>query len=132
MAATYVPASAPLGSYAASIIYSKALLARMITQRTFRNKITGPMPLDSWMTGIDASETSRGYPVVSIMDLMKNAGDQVTIDIVNRIGGKPVMGDNIAKNSGVPIDIGRDVIQIDQYRKVIDAGGRIEFSPTLQ
>lgn len=130
MAATNTPASAPLGSYAASVVYSRTLMARMIQQRTFLNKLTGPVPMDQWVQGTKKSETSHGYPVVQIMDLKQMSGDRVTCDILDRIGGKPVMGDRIAKNSGSPISILRDEVTIDQTRKVIDVGGRMSQQRT--
>lgn len=125
MAGTVTPASAPVGSYAASVVYSKVLFARMITHRTFRSKITAPIPVDEWVAGLGRKESARGMPVVQIMDLMNTSGDQVTCDIVDRTPGKPIMGDNIARDKGVPISINRDSVFINQARKVIDVGGRM-------
>lgn len=125
MAQTNTAKSLPVGSFAASVVYSKALMARMIQRQTFKNKLSGKMPLDQWMQGVKRSESGHGYPIVQIADLTQTAGDQVTCDILNRIGGKPVMGDRIAKNSGEPIEVLRDNVYINQSRKVIDAGGRM-------
>lgn len=130
MAQTYTPPSVPLGSYAASVVYSKTLMARAITRKTFLNRITGPLNMDQWMQGLKQGETSHGYPVVQSTDLAKLAGDRVTCDILDRIGGKPVMGDKIARNSGVPISFERDEITIDQTRKVVDVGGRMSQQRT--
>lgn len=130
MAANSTPASIPLGSYAASVVYSRTLMARMIQQRTFLNQLSGPVPTEQWMEGIKRTETSHGHPVVQINDLSKVAGDRVTCDILDRIGGKPIMGDRVAKNSGVGISILRDEVQINQARKVIDVGGRMSQQRT--
>lgn len=130
MATTSTPASLPIGSYAASVVYGKTLLARMIQQRTFKNKLTGPIPTEQWLDGVKRSETSHGYPIVQINDLTKLAGDQVTCDILNRVGGKPVMGDKIAKDQGTKIEILRDSAFINQSRKVLDAGGRMSQQRT--
>lgn len=130
MATTSTPASLPVGSYAASVVYAKTLLARMIQQRTFKNKLTGPIPTEQWLDGVKKSETSHGYPIVQINDLTKLAGDRVTCDILNRVGGKPVMGDQIAKDKGEKIEILRDEVAINQSRKVLDAGGRMSQQRT--
>ncbi len=70
-------------------------------------------------------ETDHGHAVVQLHDLEAGDGDRVTCDIVNRIGGKPTMGDRIAADKGSPITINRDEIVINQARKVIDVGGRM-------
>lgn len=131
MAATNTPASAPLGSYAASVIYSRTLMARAMQRRTFRNKLSGPIPMDQWASSIGKKETSHSYPVVQVMDLAKMSGDRVTVDILDRVPGAPsAMGDKIAKNNGVPISHQRDEVRIDQARKVLDVGGRMSQQRT--
>lgn len=130
MATTATPASTPLGSYKASVVYGKALMARTIKRRNLLNDMSGPVPLDQWMTGVTKSETFHGMPIVQVNDLSKTAGDRVTVDIIDRVGGKPIMGDRIAKNSGEKISILRDEVKIDQSRKVIEPGGRMSQQRT--
>lgn len=125
MTATTTPASAALGSYAATIQYSPELMVRAQRGRTWQKKLTGKVPsVAAALNG--KSETSHGYPVVQVFDFSKGKdGDRVTCDIVNRIDGAPIMGDSIAKDSGTPISILRDEIIINQARKPIDVGGRM-------
>lgn len=130
MATTSTPASTPLGSYAASVVYSRTLMARMIRARTFLNDLTAPPNMDQWMDGTKRADTAPGMPIVQITDLSKQAGDRVTCDILDRIGGKPIMGDRIAKTQGEKISILRDEIVINQARKVIDVGGRMSQQRT--
>ncbi len=130
MPQTNTPASLPIGSYGASVVYSKTLLARMIQRRNHKNNLTGPVPINEWKNGVSKYETSHGYPIVLNTDLSKMAGDRITCDILNRIGGKPTMGDRIAENSGESIEILRDEVAINQSRKVIDAGGRMSQQRT--
>lgn len=130
MSATTTPASAALGSYAATIQYSPELMVRAQRGRTWQKKLTGKIP-DAVASMSGKSETAHGYPVVQVFDFSKGRdGDRVTCDIVNRIKGAPTMGDKIAKDKGSPISIERDEIVINQARKPIDAGGRMSQQRT--
>lgn len=131
MAATATRSSIPLGSYAATVVYSSVLMGRMIKRRTFVNNLSGPVPMDEWQKSIgNKNTTTPGMPIVQISDLAKMSGDRVTADILDRIGGKPIVGDKIAKNTGVKISHLRDEVTIDQLRKVIDVGGRMSQQRT--
>jgi hypothetical protein len=39
-------------------------------------------------------------PIVRCMDLTKMAGDEVTFDLINPMGGKPIMGSRMAEGRG--------------------------------
>lgn len=131
MAATATPPSVPLGSYAATVVYSSVLMGRMVKRRSFVNNLSGPVPMDEWQKSIgNKNSTTPGMPIIQISDLAKMSGDRVTADILDRIGGKPIVGDQIAKNSGVKISHLRDEVTIDQLRKVIDIGGRMSAQRT--
>ncbi len=131
MSTTATPPSVALGSYAATVVYSSVLMGRMIKRRSFVNNLSGPVPMDEWQKSIgNKNSTSPGMPIVQISDLAKMSGDRVTADILDRIGGEPIMGDEIAKNSGVEISHLRDEVTIDQARKVINVGGRMSQQRT--
>ena len=124
MTATFTPPSLPLATYGATIRYSRELLVRAQRQRALHRRLAGKIP-DGASVMQGKVETNHGFPVVQLYDLASGDGDRVTCDIVNRIGGKPTMGDKIAADKGSPIVINRDQIVINQARKVIDIGGRM-------
>lgn len=124
MSQTTTAPSAALGSYAATVRYSKELMVRAQRQRAMHRRLTGKVP--NGMSSLDGKvETSHGHPVVQLFELDKGDGDRVTVDLVNRIGGKPVAGDTIARSTASPITIQRDELKINQLRKVINTGGRM-------
>lgn len=122
--ATTTAASTPLGSYKATVRYSKELMVRAQRQRSMHRRLSGKL-VDVTAALEGRVDTSHGYPVVQAYDLMKNDGDRITFDIVNRVGGAPTMGDEIAGDSASPIVFERDEVVIQQARKVISAGGRM-------
>lgn len=134
MAETFVASSAPVGSFAAQVAYTNQHLVRMLTRKTFVQNLTGPFVTDKWAMDIKASgksTTSRGMPIVRVDDLSNGSGDQVTIDILDRVGGAPVMGDNIAEDKAAPVVFIRDSLYINQYRKPVSAGGRMSQQRTV-
>lgn len=134
MAETFVPGSQPVGSFAAQVAYTREHLVRMLTRKTFTQSITGPFITDKWLSDIKASgkaTSSRGMPVVRVDDLTNGAGDQVTIDILDRIGGDPVMGDDIAADKAETVTYIRDSLFVNQYRKTTSAGGRMSQQRTV-
>lgn len=134
MAETFVPGSQPVGSFAAQVAYTRQHLVRMLTRKTFTQNITGPFETDKWAMDIKQSgksTSSRGMPLVRVDDLSNTPGDQVTIDILDRIGGEPVMGDDIASDKAAQVSFIRDSLFINQYRKPVSAGGRMSQQRTV-
>lgn len=131
---TFVATSAPVGSFAAQVAYTDQHLVRMLTRKTFVQNLTGPFVTDKWAMDMKAekkSTSSRGMPIVRVDDLSGGAGDQVTIDILDRIGGAPVMGDTIAGDKAANVVFIRDSLYINQYRKPVSAGGRMSQQRTV-
>lgn len=136
MAETFIAQSAqlPVGAIQAQIQYARQHLVRMLTRKTFVNMLTGPFVTDKWAMDIKASgksTTARGMPIVRCDDLNTGAGDQVALDILDRVAGSPVMGDNIAGDKASPVQFIRDSVYINQYRKVVSAGGRMSQQRTV-
>ena len=69
-------------------------------------------------------------PLVRIDNLMKGAGDAVSLDLVDTIGGEPLMGDVNREGRGSALSFSSMEIKIDLSSKVIDAGGSMSQQRT--
>ena len=56
------------------------------------------------------------------MDLTKKAGDEITFDLINPMGGKPIMGSAMAEGRGRAMSLDQDRLRINQARYPISAG----------
>ena len=70
-------------------------------------------------------------PLVRVTDLSKSQGDQVSVDLINQTGGKPIMGDKQAEGKGERLDMSSMDIRIDLATKVVDAGGKMTQQRTV-
>lgn len=75
-----------------------------------------------WMSKMGSGEPEAPYPLQMLTDLEKEAGDQVTYDIVMQIGGAPVKGRDSAEGTATAMKLFTDTLYIDQFRKVVDVG----------
>lgn len=122
----------PVGSPLAVKAFSVATFARMSRQATFRSKMTGPAPKDAAATrALKKTVTSPGMPIVEIRDLSVGAGDNADYDIVDLLSGLPVMGDETLSGKGMTMKFATQNIRIDQYRGMVDPGGRMTKKRTL-
>ncbi len=115
----------PYGSPQAVQVQSAGLFAANMQRPTTLNRLTGKLPQQS---GAEASlrfQSGNELPVVRCMDLAKAAGDEVTFDLINPLGGKPIMGEAYAEGRGQRLDFSQDSLRINQTRKPISAGGRM-------
>jgi N4-gp56 family major capsid protein len=115
----------PFGSPDAHRIQSVGLFAATLQRTTNLNRLTGTMPKQADAENRARLQTSTDYPIVRVMDLTKNAGDEVTFDLINHIGGKPIMGERMAEGRGVKMSFAQDRLRINQTRKPISAGGKM-------
>lgn len=117
--------SLPYGSDQAIQIQSAGLFAANMQRPTLMNRMTGKLPQQADAEKSLRFQTSNDYPVVRCMDLEKKAGDEVTFDLINPIGGKPIMGENMAEGRGDAMSFSQDSLRINQSRKPISAGGKM-------
>jgi N4-gp56 family major capsid protein len=115
----------PYGSAQAVQLQSAGLFAANMQRATALNRLTGKMPTQSDAESNLRFQSSTDYPVVRCMDLTKMAGDEVTFDLINPIGGKPIMGERNAEGRGERMDFSQDSLRINQARKPISAGGQM-------
>ena len=117
------------GSSLAVKHYSAALFANTLKGASAMENLVGPVEPNAAMQNI-AGQTQPGMPLVRIDNLMKGAGDAVSLDLVDTIGGEPLMGDVNREGRGSALSFSSMEIKIDLSSKVIDAGGSMSQQRT--
>lgn len=117
------------GSSLAVKHYSAALFANTLKGSTAIDSLVGPVEPSVAMQKI-AGQTNPGMPIVRIDNLMKSAGDVVSLDLVDTVGGEPLMGDVNREGRGSALSFSSMEIKIDLSSKVIDAGGSMSQQRT--
>lgn len=117
------------GSSLAVKHYSAALFANTLKGTTAIDQLVGPVEPTAAMQKV-AGQTSAGLPIVRIDNLMKSAGDVVSLDLVDTISGEPLMGDINREGRGSALSFSSMEIKIDLASKVIDAGGSMSQQRT--
>lgn len=120
-----MPTQIPSGHAMANKEYSVALFASSVRNAWIAKNLTGPAPKQADAERKLKNQTAPGMPVVRITDLSKGAGDTVSVDCVDIVGGKPLMGDRNAEGKGSPLTFSSMDIKIDNTTKVVDAGGKM-------
>lgn len=115
----------PYGSPQAVKIQSAGLFAASMQRTTTLNRLTGKLPQQADAEANLRRQSGNELPVVRCQDLSKTAGDEVTFDLINPIGGKPIMGERYAEGKGDRMDFSQDSLRINQTRKPINAGGKM-------
>lgn len=121
----------PVGSPLARKVFGAALFARTQRQPSLMNNLTGPAPQQAAAEAKLKGQTSPDMPLVRVTDLSKSQGDQVSVDLINQTGGKPIMGDKQAEGKGERLDMSSMDIRIDLATKVVDAGGKMTQQRTV-
>lgn len=115
----------PYGSPQAVQVQSAGLFAASMQRATTLNRLTGKFPQQADAESNIRQQSGNEMPIVRCMDLSKGAGDEVTFDLINPIGGKPIMGERYAEGKGDRLDFSQDSLRINQTRKPISAGGKM-------
>jgi len=110
------------GSPQAVQIQSAGLFAANMQRATVLNRLTGKISQQANAEANLRFQSSNDYPVVRVMDLAKGVGDEVTFDLINPIGGIPIMGSEYAEGKGDSMSFSQDKLRINQSRKPISAG----------
>jgi len=125
MAETNVPSGSPI----AVKHYSAALFANTLKGTSALENLVGPVEPSATMEKF-AGQTQPGMPLVRIDNLMKGAGEVVSLDLVDTVGGEPLMGDINREGKGSTLSFSSMEIKIDLASKVIDAGGSMSQQRT--
>lgn len=127
MPQTQIPAGSPL----ARKVYGSALFAQAVRAPSFARNMTGTAPKQSDAEAKLKGQTSPDMPIVRVTDLSKSAGDTISVDMFNTIGGKPIVGDQNAEGRGSALTSSSMDISIDVLTKVVDAGGKMAQQRTV-
>ena len=111
--------------------FSAALFACTVRTPNEMKNLTGDAPQQSQAEEKLKGQTSPGMPIVRVTDLSKSAGDKVSIDLFNIIGGRPIMGDRTASGRGEKLTFSSMDVSIDQATKVVDLGGKMTQQRTV-
>lgn len=125
---TQIKAGDPL----AKKVYGAAVFAELVKAPTFLGKITGPAPsLSEAVKKLDKMQSSKNYPVIRVMNLAREKGDTVSVDMFNVLEGIPVTGDARLSGRMMSLDRSSMDIKIDQIRAGVDTGGRMTRQRTI-
>ena len=112
----------PYGSPLAKVVQSAGLFTAHMARNTTLNRLTGAMPKQSGAEATLRKQTSSHYPIVRAQDLGKMMGDEIDFDLLNPMGGKPIMGGAYAEGKGAAMSFSQDRLRINQARFPISAG----------
>lgn len=118
MATTNIPYGSPL----AVKLQSAGLFAANMQRNTLMNRLTGTFPKQADANNTIRRQSSAEMPIVKCMDLTKVAGDEITFDLINPMGGKAIMGSRMAEGLGQAMSFSQDRLRINQARYPISAG----------
>ena len=104
------------------IVIAAGLFTAHMGRNTTLNRLTGAMPKQADTEETLRKQTSSHYPVVRCQDLGKTTGDEITFDLLNPVGGKPIMGGEYAEGRGVGMSFAQDKLRVNQARLPISAG----------
>ena len=118
-----MPTAIPAGSPQAIQLQSMGLFAANMQRPTLMNRLTGKLPTQSDAENKLRFQSPNDLPIVRCMDLTKTAGEEITFDLINPLGGKPIMGERNAEGLGRSMSFAQDSLRIDQTRYPISVGG---------
>jgi N4-gp56 family major capsid protein len=101
-------------------------------------KYSASLSLDVWnksfwlkkLSGKATEENIPAKPVIIYTDLEKDAGDSISYDLLAKLSGQGVEGDNTLEGNEEKLIIFTDSQLIDQLRHGVDAGGKMSRKRT--
>lgn len=119
------------GNALARKAYSVGLFTTFNRSVNDLRNMSGPLPTQAATEKKMKFQSTPDMPVVTCSDLSKSAGDKVSIDLVNIIGGKPIMNDKDAEGKGESLTFSSQDIELGQTRKPVKAGGKMTQQRTV-
>ncbi|HEY9010942.1 MAG TPA: DUF4043 family protein [Devosia sp.] len=110
---------------------SVALAALGTRKPTNLTKLMGQAPAQQGAEATLKQQSNPGMPGIMVRDLSQGAGDKVTIEAVDILGGKPIMGDQMREGKGDPIGLSSMEARIDNASKVVYPGGKMTQKRTV-
>ena len=111
------------GSKMNMVTQAVGLFATHMNRNSTLNLLSGKMPAGE--AGAEATlrkQTTSHMPIVRVQDLGKGKGDEVTFNLLNPVGGYPIMGSAYAEGRGVGMSLSEDKLRVNQARFPIDLG----------
>jgi len=112
---------------------NKILQAALFTEAqradSLVNVLTDNAPKEAAVVG-GGKQTSHTAPVVRVTDLRKTAGDEVDMQIVHNLSGRPTMGDKKLTGRLESLTFSDFSLKINQTRHGVDAGGKMSQKRT--
>ena len=106
-----------------------ALFTEAQRSESLINMLTDEAPKTAKIVG-GGKQTSHTAPVVRVTDLTKNAGDEVDMQIVHQLSGRPTMGDKKISGRLESLSFADFSLKINQARHGVDAGGKMSQKRT--
>ena len=113
----------PYGAAGNMVTQAVGLFAVHMQRNSTINLLSGKMPKGE--AGAKATlrrQTTQHMPIVRVQDLGKGRGDEVTFNLLNPVGGYPIMGSRYAEGRGVGMSLTEDRLRVDQARFPVDLG----------
>lgn len=96
----------------------------------FRNCV-GKVPAEKEVLDkVGKQQSEAGMPIVEIRDLSQTAGQTVSMDCLDVVSMKPIMGDKDAEGKGAKLSFSTMEIDIDQWTFAVSAGGKMSQQRT--
>jgi Protein of unknown function (DUF4043) len=120
------------GSFFAVKKFSVALAALGVRKPTNLSKLMGMAPQQSGAEATLKQQSNPGLPGIMIRDLAQGAGEKVTMEAVDVLGGFPIMGDQMREGKGESMNLASMEIKIDLASKVVKSvGGKMTQKRTV-
>jgi hypothetical protein len=126
--------SAPVlaaGSAQALVKQSVGLQQAFMQPTTLLSRLSGPFPTDASIPLDGSTQTSTDYPILTNMDLTKQAGDRITFDFANPSYGQIFMGDSFAQGHGAQMSMDQDGLKINMTRYPVAGPSAMSQQRTL-
>ena len=99
------------------------LFATHMQRNSTFNRLTGKMPKgEDGAVATLRKQTSQHMPIVTVQDLSKGEGDEVTFHLLNPVNAKPIMGSAYAEGKGTGMKLSQDKLHVNQARFPISLG----------
>lgn len=109
---------------------SVALAALAVRQPTGLTKLIGAAPTQRGAESVLKQQSTPGLPGIMVRDLSTGAGERVTIEALDVLGGYPIMGDQIREGKGSSMNIATMEARIDLASKVVNGGAKMSQKRT--
>lgn len=121
----------PAGDARAISLQSVGLYAAVFQRLNLINQLAGPMPQLADASKRLRYESDKTMPIVRCMDLSKQAGEEVSIDLILPVSGKPFMGATNVEGKGAAMEFSTFSMRINQTRFPISAGDTMSQQRTV-